>query len=467
MREFEDHYEEEYLYLADLTHDAALIGWGKFFFNRKMKLVKDHDIHMFDGQLGRHTSIGATCESYGTVTVEVVDASGAVVQRVETEDTYTWVSGLSPDTEYTYSVLAHVPGAAKRPWAGDPLASYHEKAKELVPTGAVYSRRFRTYPAPTTAADLVFLVIGDSGTGANEQVSIAAAMEKMAAARKARFVLMVGDTIYAKSGGSGDDDFEWLGTYFQPYRMLIDHLPFYPCMGNHDTNEHFTLIKQEKQQDRLTLYDNLLVFPRFTGSGRPASRPDADASVSPGLFYRFRFGSQIEFVCIDSSKEKEVTDKRLFEFPKHAAWLTNALSAPLGPRHWRIPFSHHPPYCKGPTHDDDETNLRHEVMALCERHGSRAFLSGHEHNFQCIDSPGTTRVRCFVTGGAGGFRDSVPGRETDGHMRAWGGNDRPHFLVVTISGNKMTVEPVDADGRPLTLFDAIGKPLSITSVEVP
>jgi 3',5'-cyclic AMP phosphodiesterase CpdA len=156
--------------------------------------------------------------------------------------------------------------------------------------------------------------------------------------------------------------------------MLIDHLPFYPCMGNHDTNENFNPFAQEKQQDRLTLYDNLLVFPRFAASGRPPSRPDADASVSPGLFYRFRFGSQIEFVCLDSSKEKEVTDERLFEFPKHAAWLSDALRAPLGTLGWRIPFSHHSPYCKGPTHDDDETNLRHHVMALCEQHGGRVFF---------------------------------------------------------------------------------------------
>jgi len=70
MRELEDHYEEEYIYLADLTCDAALISWGKFFFNSKMKLVEDRKVHMFDGQLGRHTSIGTNCESYGPVTVE-------------------------------------------------------------------------------------------------------------------------------------------------------------------------------------------------------------------------------------------------------------------------------------------------------------------------------------------------------------------------------------------------------------
>ena len=47
MRELEDHYEEEYIYLADLTCDAALISWGKFFFNSKMKLVEDRKVPGF------------------------------------------------------------------------------------------------------------------------------------------------------------------------------------------------------------------------------------------------------------------------------------------------------------------------------------------------------------------------------------------------------------------------------------
>src|SRR4051812_18782444 len=64
MREFHDHYEEEYVYLADLTDTAALLSWGKFFFADTMKLVPDRQIHLLQGQHGRHTSIGANCEPY-------------------------------------------------------------------------------------------------------------------------------------------------------------------------------------------------------------------------------------------------------------------------------------------------------------------------------------------------------------------------------------------------------------------
>lgn len=463
MRELNDHYEEEYLYLADVTDDAALIAWGKFFFNSKMKLVKDKKIHMLEGEHGRHTSIGANCESYGRVSVEVLDSAGNVVRSVSTDRTYAWVNGLSPDTEYTYRVRLPEAGGTRH-WGEGRLYSYDEEIEELVETDRTYACRFRTFPDPASHEGLVFAVLGDSGTGSEDQHKVAHALEKLAGERGVRLVIMVGDTIYAKSGGSGDDDFEWLTTYFQPYRTLIDRIPFYPCAGNHDTSEGFfqKLFAGEKQQDRLALYDNLLVTPRFV-SELPASR---DASISPGLFYRFRFGADVEFIGLDTSKEEDLSG-RMFEFGRHREWVGRAFDTPLGAPRWRIPFSHHPPYCKGPRHDEDETRLRQSIIPRCKGAGIRTFISGHEHNFQCIDSPAPNAgVRCFISGGGGGFRESRPGKSTDGFMHSWGGNQSGHFLIVTISGGLMTVEPIDSTGQPLRLFSVGGSPLSSSIIDV-
>ena len=87
----------------------------------------------------------------------------------------------------------------------------------------------------------------------------------------------------------------------------------------------------------------------------------------------------------------------------------------------------------------------------------RAFISGHEHNFQCIDSEDDgRRVRCIVTGGAGKWRTGEPDKSTNGYVHSWGGNTGTHFLIVTIAGSSMTVEPITAGGVPLTLFDRQG-----------
>lgn len=452
MREFDDHYQEEYVYLADLTDTAALVSWGKFFFASTMELVPDKRIHRLDGQHGRHTSIGSNCEPYGTVDVEVLDASGGLAGSVRvTDDTFAWIEGLTPDTEYSYRVIDD-PDGVRRVWADGPLHDYHPEIKELVETSRHYSCRFRTFPPLDASAPLTFVVIGDTGTGTADQQALAEALERAVDTRGVRLVLMTGDTVYRKSGGSGDDDDEWLMTFFQPYRTLIDRIPFFPCVGNHDTAE---TPFEGGQGDTLTLYDNCLVTARFRNE-----RPGREASITKGLFYRFRFGSDIEFICLDTSKDSLLSISRMFDKNPGETWMREAFATPLGLPRWRIPFSHHPPYCAGPQHGDTDS-IREKIIPLCVQHNIKAFFSGHEHNAQVIDSEDQNRsVRCFVTGGGGQWRTGRPDKSTNGFVQAWGGNTGAHFMLVTITGATMTVEPITPDGTPLPLFDRLDTPVA-------
>ena len=451
MREFPDHYEEEYVYLADLTEDAALISWGRFFFASTMELVPDKKLYLLDGQHGRHTSIGANCEPYGVVDVEVLH-EGAVVRTVRvTEDTFVWVTGLTPDTEYTYRVIAD-PGGVRRAWAEGDLYSYDRTVKELVKTTRTYGCRFRTFPALDVSVPVTFAVVGDTGTGSGDQAKLAAALEAAVDRVGARFVLMTGDTIYRNSGGTGDDDDEWLMTYFQPYRTLIDRIPFFPCVGNHDTPE---TIGEGRQGDTLALYDNLLVTARFS-----RQMPGRDASITKGLFYRFRYGRDLEMICLDTSKDRLFFGRRAFEREPGRTWMRQTFANPLGSPTWRIPFSHHPPYCAGPQHDDTNS-MRDDIIPLCLENDIRTFLSGHEHNFQCLDSEDADkRIRCFITGGGGQWRQAVPGKATNGFLHAWGGNAGTHFLIVTLDGSTMTVQPFTDEGQPLPLWDRRESPVA-------
>jgi hypothetical protein len=456
MREFDDHYEEEYVYLADLTDTAVLISWGKFFFASTMELVPDRRIHRLDGQHGRHTSIGANCEPYDPVDVEVRDMSGTVVRTVRVvNDTFTWVTGLTPNTEYTYRVVADRDGS-RQTWGDGELWEYRPDIKELVKTERRYNCRFKTFPPLNASAPLTFAVVGDTGTGTANQIALAKALEAAVKERGVRLVLMTGDTIYRSSGGTGDDDDEWLMTYFQPYRTLIDHIPFFPCVGNHDTGE--TLL-EGGQGDTLTLYDNLLVSARFLDP--PAGR---DASITKGLFYRFQFGRDIEFICLDTSKDQFLFGRRMFEKDPGKKWTQDALASPLGSAAWRIPFAHHPPYCAGPEHGDTN-EMRDDIIPSCVEHGVRAFIAGHEHNFQCIDSEDADkRVRYIVTGGGGQWRTGKPEKSTNGFVHAWGGNEGTHFLIVTIAGSSMKVEPITAGGAHLSLFDRLGNRVPVPVV---
>jgi tartrate-resistant acid phosphatase type 5 len=455
MRKVNDHYEEEYVYLADLTDTAALVSWGKFFFTSKMQLVPDRKIFLLQGQHGRRTSIGEDCEPYGPVDVEVRDTAGTVVNTVRVKnDTFTWIDGLTPDTEYTYRIVAD-PDGARRVWADGLLSEYKSKPADRFETNRTYACRFRTFPSLNVSAPLTFAVIGDTGTGNDDQKKLADALDAAIDKRGVRLVLMTGDTVYKTSGGAGDDDDEWLLTYFQPYRTIIDRIPFYPCLGNHDSGELSPF--EGGQADPRTLFDNLLVNARFQ-----EDRPGRKSCIVEGnLFYRFRFGRDIEFICLDTSKHT-IFSRRMFEKDPGKTWIRNALASPLGSPVWRIPFSHHPPYCAGPAHGDTD-DIREKIIPRCVENGIRAFFSGHEHNFQCIDSEDDDprrRVRCVVTGGAGKWREGEPDKDTDGWMHSWGGNKGTHFVIVTITGSSMTVEPIAADGRPLKLVNRLGREVS-------
>ena len=92
-------------------------------------------------------------------------------------------------------------------------------------------------------------------------------------------------------------------------------MPVYPSIGNHDAAE------SEECDDRAQVEDNFYLRERLAGE-EAAGR----ASFGPGLFYRFRYGADIEFVCIDTSKESFFRGHRLFEFPKHWAFRRGVVS---------------------------------------------------------------------------------------------------------------------------------------------
>src|SRR5215212_5517265 len=99
---------EPYVYLPAITHRSALIAWGAFYFRVSSKgaskLVNDADLKYVHPP--RKDSIGACSAPYGPARVEVYDATGELVSTAKTEVVnHCWMSGLTPDTEYTYKVF--------------------------------------------------------------------------------------------------------------------------------------------------------------------------------------------------------------------------------------------------------------------------------------------------------------------------------------------------------------------------
>jgi len=445
-------HREEFVHLVDLSHDRVLIAWGAFWFRHdevdgRWNILDDSELQ---GAVGRRACIGHGAEPFGDAHVEVLDAGGEVVAEAHTADrSWVWVGGLEPDTAYRYRI--RVDG---REWASGlrwDLVPTASGGYDLGP-GRNYDLRFRTFPAPDSETPPVrFVAMGDYGVGiksdsesSRRQRRIADVLDELVRNHDVRFVLSLGDNIYEGEQGqvddeSGGEDDDWYSSFFQPYRYVVSRIPVFPAIGNHDTTD------TEGSDDRAQMEDNFHVHERF--------RDKQDrASVGPGLFYRFGFGRDLELICIDTSQDSEDPEyHRFFQVPDHAQWLEDALA--VGDCAWRIPFSHHPVFCAGPSHGNDQEMLE-TLLPLFERGGVRLVLAGHEHNFQVSEVDGCTFA---VSGAAGKLREETPEGFEDAHTTAWAA--QAHLLLVEIDGDQARLTPISGllpDGS-LHLMTALTK----------
>jgi hypothetical protein len=453
-------HSEPYLYLPAVSHRSALIAWGAFYFRTNSrghwKIVDDDDLKYVHPP--RRDSIGARSAPYGPARVEVYDGGGKTVSVAKTEvANHCWVANLSPDTEYTYKVF--VKGEE---WASGDRWDWSPKDSALVQNGGRYDNRFRTNPdALAPASELAFAVIGDFGVGVRRdsptrrQLQVAYALRRAVDLEGVRLLLTTGDNIYAGArvlgipvGGTGDEDDDWFFTYFQPYRYVINRIPVYPSIGNHDADE------TEEHDDREQVEGNFYLRERIL-SEEAAGR----ASFGPGLFYRFRYGADIEFVCIDTSKEGFFKGHRLFEYPRHWEFVEQSFPEDHGTVRWRIPFAHHPLLSAGPQHHN--TRSMERLLPLFERSGVRVMFTGHEHNFQHSRGLG---LHHFVTGAGGKVRRSKPDGFAAAHTVSWATDC--HFLLARINGDRMTVRAIGAlddpggDPQDIARFDRDGREIS-------
>ncbi len=436
-------HREPFVHLVDVAEDRALVAWGAFFFRRdeqsqRWEVVDDQALERL---VGRRSCIGHCAEPYGAGVVEVVDRSGAVVASAATGDAcWVWVEGLQPDTEYHYRVLVDgvdwAPGE-RWDWAEDPRGGY-----DLRPAGRSYHLRFSTWPPPDRPTPEVrFAALGDYGVGtrsdsesSRRQRRVGEALERVTELSDIRFVLSLGDNIYQGEQGavddeSGGEDDDWYSSFFQPYRYLLARVPFLPAIGNHDTTD------TEGSDDRAQMEDNFHIAARFRGAGRD--------HAGPGLFYRVRYGADLELVAIDTSQDPEEGVSRHFLGPEQRPWLEKCFAA--ADVRWRIPFSHHPAYCAGPEHDND-TAMVEALVPLFHRGGVRLVLAGHEHNFQIGEVDGVTYV---VSGSGGKVREELPQRLGQPGSHAWAAH--AHLLLVEIAGDTASLTPISGlldDGAP-------------------
>jgi len=312
---------------------------------------------------------------------QTIEGKASIIHEVVLE-------GLEPETQYFYRVESRTP-------AGTSYLSEPGTFKTAVKKETPYA----------------FAVISD--TQGNPKVSKQIA--ELAWGQRPSFLLHPGDLV-----STGKNREHWLKHFFPGMRPLINHVPFYPVLGNHEQNaKHY--------------YDYV-------------SLPN------PEYYYAFDFGNA-RFFMVD-------TNQKVNPGSTQFKWLEKELVASKAK--WKFVCHHHPPYSSD---ENDYGNLwksnqgshgdlrARELVSLYEKHGVDLVWNGHIHSYErtwrilggkAVESGGPFYM---ITGGGGG------GLETPAPTRPFFQNNvrrGHHYVMVHINGGTLELKAFTLDDR---LFD--------------
>lgn len=240
--------------------------------------------------------------------------------------------------------------------------------------------------------NFTFVAFGDGGTGTADQAALALLMEKTSFS----FGLIAGDVVYEK-GYEGDFD----PHYFVPYRKSINHLPFFPVVGNHDI----------ETDGGVTFRSNFL---------HPTGR----------LYYDFHWG-ETHFIALNSNTPAD---------PQQLAWLDQILARSAA--RWKVVYFHHPPHSSS-THGSNLEVQAHFVPLLEKYHVDIVF-SGHDHDYERTQP--INGVQYIVTGGGGA---PLYPAGTSGFTAY--SKSTHHIVIASMTAGTLTLRAADENG---TVFDS-------------
>jgi 3',5'-cyclic AMP phosphodiesterase CpdA len=260
--------------------------------------------------------------------------------------------------------------------------------------GAQKTSCFRTAPEEPNPG-FSFAVVGDSGTGSKAQRAVASLLERM----QPDLILHTGDVVYPKG-----DDADYDPKFFAPYRRIIDSVPVFPSLGNHDVE---------------------------TKNGAPYLEnfhlPRNDLE-SAGRYYSFDWGNA-HFVALDSELYYDDEDG---DPERQKAWLERDLGETRQP--WKFVFFHRPPYSSS-EHGSDLL-VREDLEPVLAGYNVDLVFNGHDHDYErTVQIKGVTYV---VTGGGG--KDLYEAGESE-----WTAFSKSahHAVRVRIDGDRLRLEAVE------------------------
>jgi hypothetical protein len=461
-------------YVTDLTQTSAVVTWAT-----------NPNIHgtLYYGPLGNCTASSIPVVSGMVTQVRVSPNPPTTYPSRYDYQSSVPVTGLTPGTTYCYEVFGS-----------------DATAVDLLPASQPYGTLTTLDPVDTgSTKPLTFDVVGDFGEtsdrGSNTPASVntnQAAIDSLIGSSGARFAIAVGDIAYNDGGNYNYGDLQETGTsvgtpnlteisdIFGPsYWPLASGIPLFAADGNHGQNSNGLTTWPESAtassaggayaMEQYSSVDgiNTASYPSdwyafSSGNVRfyvlDGSWTDANVGTAAGSACPYTAGS-------NNCKMYQVdADAHFLPGDEEYQWLVSDLHA--HPGGIKLAFFHFPLRSDNATQDSD-VYLQQGLEPLLAQNGVGIAFSGHAHDYERNATAGPNTILSYVTGGGGGVVQPVAGKGCspwDAYAIGWsysagrgskcGGATAPtsdaqvsNFLKVTVSGNTVTVDPVNAAGQ--------------------
>jgi tartrate-resistant acid phosphatase type 5 len=208
-----------------------------------------------------------------------------------------------------------------------------------------------------------FAILGDMGTGDDNQLRVAKSLKKLIDLENLQFVTGLGDNIY-DCGATTVDDIQFVNKFEKPYSKIDNKIKFYMTLGNHDYGEHYCKCQVEDRELLQIKYGQL-------------SQKNGKKWYMPSRYYTFRRGD-IEFFALDANVDKQ-TRKEIDEQIRYMKPKIEKSTAK-----WKIAYGHQPWVSIG-DHGNAPPKLHKFFNSLFGSGLIDIYMCGDDHNKQLIE----------------------------------------------------------------------------------
>ena len=301
------------------------------------------------------------------------------------------------------------------------LAPRHEYAYRLQGPAATDTDLHRLPPIKAAGERVRFALLGDTGSGEEAQRTVAAQIEIV----DPDFIFLAGDVVYPIGADAAYDK-----ALFEPYAALMDHIPIFPCLGNHDVGYN----------DGAAYLRNF-ILPR-----------NGPSRLTPERVYSIDLGD-VHLVSIDRTRNALVLDTLVIP------WVRADLAA--SDATWKFVLFHQTVHTTGTPSRPVRQRVVDRWGTLFDEAGVDLSLAGHNHYYERtlplfdsqIVAPGEGTV--YIVSGNGG--KSLSTFAAPAPFSAARNNDTYGFVLIEVEGRHIEITHIDEFGDVLD-YTAWDKP---------